>query len=325
MPAILDPRDRKKDFDTFMPKTRISLFLQLLILIVLMLVPKSLFAFSSNPLPDLTETLLEKKHRYLKIAVSRSTPVKRDYKKIHEDDYNWDYSFQDLKQLFDNIYNSGKRLPHHIYYDNNKKNFMMPIDDDCELEISWDYIFAIICHIEEALAKGMADYIFLPDMGHGHFYLPTNSHVFNSGDTHDYDRKVFKEILNSKQIKILYHTAEMFLFSGKTEDFTKLSPHEQYRNLTRNLLGSFSPEKNMTRFIRYEFGHPVVQNFDNQYQKVAQDIDISASKDGYFPFSYRGRLYYFDISRFSPDILPKNPKAYQTVQKQNIFLKNLQP
>ena len=83
----------------------------------------------------------------------------------------------------------------------------------------------------------------------------------------------------------------------------------------------------MTRFIPYQYGHPVVNVVDSGYQRVAQDIDISASKDAYFPFLYKGRLYYFDISRFSPGSRPEEEEIDEhgiMAQKDIKFSKNIQ-
>ncbi len=248
------------------------------------------------------ESYLKNKARYYKIARLRCKKPAVHHKKLYEDEYTWRYSFEETGKLFEKIYYSGKRLPHPVYFNEQQNSFMMLIDDNLELRVSWDFIYAVTRHIEEALQKKMADYVFLADMGHGHFYLPKNSPVFSIADHKDYQRAVFYQVLNSKKIKILYHTAEMFLFFGTRAEFAKLSPHEAYRNLTRNLIGSFEESDEMTRYAPYKFGQSVVFNIGNQYQKVAQDIDISSSFDSCFPYQNKGKLFYYDISRFSPSI-----------------------
>jgi hypothetical protein len=252
----------------------------------------------SESLP-VNKNILEKKEIYLQIAVEKNTGKNLFEKKyIYQEDYSWDYSFEEVGGLFQEIYESGKQLPHPVYYNSNKSSFMMPVNDSCELPVSWDFIFSIICHIEQALENKVADYIFLPDMGHGHFFLPENNNLFLSDDFSD--EQVFTAILSSKNVKILYHTAEMFLFFGPKKEFYKLSLHEQFRNKTRNLLGSFYVCDTMISYISYQFGSPVVNSIGPDYRRVAQDIDISASINGAFPFTFKGELYYFDISRYSP-------------------------
>ena len=251
------------------------------------------------------EILTEKKEAYLHIAIQRNMEnVSFDKEYIYEEDYSWDYSFDEVGKLYEEIYKSGKQLPFPVYYNSHFSSFMMPVTDSSELPVPWDFIFSIICHIEQALEYNMADYIFLPDMGHGHFFLPRNHHLFLQKDISD--EQVYTAVLNSKKLKILYHTAEMFLFFGTEREFMKLSSHEQFRNVTRNLVGSFVECDTMVSYIPYPFGSPVVNSLGSDYRRVAQDIDISANKNGAFPFAWNGKLYYFDISRYSPQCKPVN-------------------
>lgn len=258
-----------------------------------------IFTISANSFVN-QMTLQEKKEHYRSLAMEKS---KNNFSTstIKGDDYTWEYTFDDLEPLYNELYESGRRLPHPIHYDDMTSQFMLPVNDTLSIAVPWDFIFAVTRHIEEALEKGMADYVFLADMGHGHFYLPDTSRLFSLPYDKKFEQHVFTEIVQSPNTKILYHTAEMFLFMGKQEDFNSLSEHEQYRNKTRNLVGEFTVSESMTRYIPYKFGEPVVYNIGSGYKKLAQDIDISASRNGAFPFMYKGKIHYFDISRFSPD------------------------
>ena len=252
----------------------------------------------SESLP-MKKNIIDKKETYKQIAIQKN--LEKNYHRkeyIYQEDYTWDYTFEEVGKLYQEIYESGKQLPNPVYYNSYTSNFIMPINDSHELPVSWDFIYAVICHVEQALENKMADFIFLPDMGHGHFFLPENHHLFLNNNLSD--ENVFSAILNSKEVKILYHTAEMFLFFGTEKDFLKLSPHEQFRNKTRNLLGSFHICDTMISYIPYPFGSPVVNSIGSDYRRISQDIDISANRNGAFPFTFKGKFYFFDISRYSP-------------------------
>ncbi len=71
-----------------------------------------------------------KRSHYLSIAIDKCRKGKNDNKRIYDTDYTWEYTFEEVEQVYHKIYESGKRLPKHIYYDINRAAFFMPIDDN---------------------------------------------------------------------------------------------------------------------------------------------------------------------------------------------------
>jgi hypothetical protein len=254
----------------------------------------------------------------LSLAASRCQQQNPSGRQIYDDDFSWSYTFEETKDLFNNMYNSGKRLPRSIYYSQEKQAFVMPLTKGSEeIIVSNGFLKGIIAHVEKAMAKGNADYIFLADMGHGHFFLPKatyeaelNTKTFSHGD---YAKRVFEIATSEPDVLVLYHTAEMFLYLGPSEGLSKLPAWERHRNLTRNLVGDLTNDANV-RVIPWEDTESPVINSIPGYEKVGPDIDISASVDGCFPFSVNGKTQYFDISRFSP---APNPQRVIAQDDQN--------
>ncbi|SMF17400.1 hypothetical protein [Pseudobacteriovorax antillogorgiicola] len=238
------------------------------------------------------------------LAKERCEKAPQETPLIYDDDYTWSYQYKDIPELFRKLYRSGKRLGKALYFDSNRGSFMLPIGKNGEaIAVPERFLKALIAHVEKALAKGYADYIFLADFGHGHFHIPKDvfDRRLSALEGHEaYDAAVFDLIVNEPGVKILYHSAEMFLFFGAEKDFRSLSGPEQFRNLNRNLVGGFDQGKELSLADR---GREPVSQLPG-FAKVAQDLDLSASVNGCLPFEARGRRFYFDISRFSPGLSP---------------------
>ena len=178
---------------------------------------------------------------------------------------------------------------------------MLPVGNGhSAIKLEDRFLQAIMRHIEHALNSRHADYIFPADMGHGHFLIPDDvwdKKIQPHLGADNFDQLVFRELTQNKNVRILYHTAEMFLTLGDISLLETLSDHEKQRNLNRNLVGHFDTLGKTEVKIRTA-ASPVVSSIEG-YTKLAQDIDISASKDSCFPFLYRDKIHFFDISQFS--------------------------
>lgn len=224
---------------------------------------------------------------------------------LYAEDFTWDYSYSEINSLFNAIYTSKKRLPNTLYYSVTNKSFMLPLGKDHDdLPVPDRFIKALITHVETALTQGYAEYVFLADLGHGHFYIPEDvfkQHINPKSPPREYERRIFEIVTQEKRVKIYYHSAEMFLNFSNENEFAKLPYFERFRNLHRNLVGAFD-DGYALRLDRV--GREPGSDLQG-YTQVAQDIDLSSNKWSCIPFERLGRRMYFDISRFSPPV--KNP------------------
>src|SRR6185312_8672090 len=67
------------------------------------------------------------------------------------------------------------------------------------------FIANVTRHIELALDRGYADFIFYPDLGHGHLQLPSAANFQLASNA------AFEQLLSFPTLKNLYHTAELFV------------------------------------------------------------------------------------------------------------------
>lgn len=242
---------------------------------------------------------------FLQIAKSRCSFLP-EKKLIYDVDYSWDYTFEETSKLFNEMYYQGRTLPNTIYYSEDKKRFMLPISEDGdELPVPDHFFKSLIIHIETALKANYADYVFLADMGHAHFYIPSKDYysLVAKIDIIDFDKEIFKVITTSNKVKALYHTAEMFLYTGAKAGFSELSQYEQFRNINRNLVGTFTNTPTLDVLKNPNDEKHLSKTFSN-LTRVSRDIDMHANINGCFPFEHRGKIRYFDISRFSPALKP---------------------
>lgn len=187
-----------------------------------------------------------------------------------KDDTASDYSLAQMKTYFDDIYKNGNRKKERIYFDEDLKQFVAPFKNKIFI-VPQSFIEKIVSHVNLAIKNGYAEFIFFPDMGHGHIFT---SKPLNSLD----------DAVNSLDTKILYHTAEY------------LKSPSEFRYLNRNLIGNIENDKieiivhstkqqpfNTVRSI------PGFTELDNAL------VYLQANHKGCFSYKKEGQTYYFDI------------------------------
>ncbi|MEE9550884.1 MAG: hypothetical protein V3W08_10875 [Candidatus Binatia bacterium] len=119
-------------------------------------------------------------------------------------------------QDFDEMYSYYKRLPRRVYFDTQKKQYVIALtlwvkrggnsrDETHTVVVPIRFIQNVVDHIEISLRRRYAHYIFMPDMGHGHFLVPEQ---YGEGLDGQGKLSYYNEILPNPSTKILYHTAE---------------------------------------------------------------------------------------------------------------------
>lgn len=247
----------------------------------------------------------------------RCTPQTDNEPLLYSDDFKWYFTLPEMAAKYEEIYTSGKRLWRRAYFDPASGDFILPYDDirGGNVVLSRRAILSIRRHIETALSKGYAQFIFFPDMGHSHFYI--SEQVWKEKYDHIPMSKqslIYEGLLSDPNLKVLYHTAEQL----KTLDDNKRPLNDQqiqWRYYTRNIVGD--NEALGALEIHNAIPSGSWANTMGQYPGHflwSAGFNISASQDGCFPFVVNGQTYYFDISLYD-----LQPKGMRKTFKENIW------
>lgn len=246
---------------------------------------------TKNPIPEMGEW---------QTIQSRCAPSTASEPALYATDFKWGYERAQMIAHFTTIYDSGKRLPKRAYYDTTQKKFILPGDPSFggDVELSERLIYSVRRHIEEALRLKYVDAIFFPDMGHSHYFIPqehwekTYAHFpasqFNV---------LFTKLFQDPYLKVLYHTAEQL--QTMSADQLPLSDKDlQWRYYTRNIVGDNRGQGHLELHPNYiDSAANTAREYEGHFY-WGGGFNLSASKNGCFPYTFKGQTYYFDLSLF---------------------------
>ena len=219
---------------------------------------------------------------------------------LYSSDFHWSMTLDTMAKKYQAIYQSAKRLPLRAFFSNGRFYTPSPFQQTANILLPANFIMSIIKHIEQALAAKYVDYIFFPDMGHGHFLIPEKFYQQQIEKIHPGTEQVILEkIISHPEVKVLYHTAEQLLVKGHDGQLLQ-DRFLQWRFYTRNLLGNLDLANTNTFFSAIT----ILQNLTSKGNTVSElpghryyvGFNISANHQGCFPFFHQGKTYYFDFS-----------------------------
>lgn len=226
---------------------------------------------------------------------TRCTPP-TDEPAIVTSDFRWDYDLPSMLRRYDEMYVSPKRLKDRARWDAATERLLLP------LPASWGgpavltarLVKSVSRHIESALARGYADAVFFPDMGHSHFFIPEERWLTAyQGMPVSEMAKRYTKFFDDPELRILYHTAEQL----KTRDESGPSRDRKlaWRFFTRSIvgdnrgLGAVEPHHDETNAAN------TVKSFEG-HRYYGAGFNLSANEKGCFRFNHKGRTWFFDIS-----------------------------
>lgn len=192
----------------------------------------------------------------------------------------------DVGLAFDELYDSPKRLPERAYFDQNRNQFILPAGLGDEKVLPPRMITAIQSHLENALRDGYADFLFYPDMGHMHLYIPDAALKLVAADEVD---------LNDPEILFLYHTAELIRLREGDWFLGPLVPDQwlQWRYFSRNLVGRNRPDSDVRVIFAKDEKYNTVRQLPG-YREFTT-LYVSANVNGCFQLQ-GGKPWRFDLS-----------------------------
>ncbi len=220
---------------------------------------------------------------------------------IYSDDFQWGISAEEMGESFDKIYHADKRLSGRAYYDEETRQYLLPAKSAWggAVVLPTRLIENVRRHIEKALLRGYAEYVFFPDMGHAHLFVPDEIWEAEYKSTPVSEMSLmYSRIFDDPELLVLYHTAEQLQML--TEESELLDDrHLRWRFFTRNLVGDNAYLSRLD--LLHEPTHP-----SNTSRKLpghrynGSGFDISANKNGCFPYVVDGVTYWFDFSLTDP-------------------------
>jgi hypothetical protein len=222
-----------------------------------------------------------------------SAPAK-DEPVVYANDFHWGQSRDDQKKKFDWLYSSGKRLQGRMYYNEASKGYELNQPYGI-VKVDPQFIASVTRHLEISLQRQYAENIFFPDMGHSHFYVPEKEWPALKDEPER--NKLYERMFALRSLKILYHTAEQLqVKSGEhSEGPFPQDPVLLWRYFSRNVFGDNAGGENVAILFNGPDGYNSVSNVPG-YFLYSAGFNVSASKDGCFPFQQDGKTLYFDLS-----------------------------
>ena len=222
---------------------------------------------------------------------------------IYGNDLKWSQTLEEMKLFFEKIYNSDKRLYKRAYYDKETDEFYIPVAVPVlktfkPVAMSRDFIRNITNHIETALKRKYADYIFFSDMGHSHFYFPEKLYKEKLLPFDDDKRDLlYKAFMEEPTLKVLYHTAEQLKMTHTLSSDAELifDKHILWRYFSRNIVGDNLDGSTLEIYYTGDNEFNTVRELEG-HDTWSSGFNFSANKNGCFPYKHNGETYYFDIS-----------------------------
>lgn len=217
---------------------------------------------------------------------------------VYSNDFKWNLTLDEIKNLANILYKSEKRLAQRAYYDETMQSFVFPNPSERGglIKIPAQFIKTISRHIEKAFERGYIDAVIFPDMGHSHFLIPID---FYKKDIESLSNQkinlIYERIMNNNEVKVMYHTAEQLRFldeNKKLIDDKKI----QWRYFTRNLVGHNSPEPELELVDATATSLANTMSSARGYYWWGAGFNIHANEKACFKFQKNGKTMYFDLS-----------------------------
>lgn len=226
----------------------------------------------------------------------RCAPPTEDEEIVYSNDFEWGYTLEQMGEKYDEMYASGKRLDQRAYFDADAGTFKLPLTDSWggDFEMPSRLIENVTLHIEHALERGYVNYVFFPDMGHSHVFIPQDawdSHYSQFEVSEGSQR--YAQMLDDPDIKFLYHTAEQLELLDENDE-PLLDRQTQWRYQTRNLVGDNNWERRLDFLVEYESNANTAHDLEG-HKYWGAGFNITANKNGCFPFEHNGEVFWYDL------------------------------
>lgn len=226
---------------------------------------------------------------------------------LYSNAFTWGVTLESMAEKFDEIYGSSARLFGRAWFDETRDVFIMPDKPNWggEVILSRRLIDSVRGHIERALALGYADFVFFPDMGHSHLFIPQDRwDEAYAGFEVSALSSMRTALLDDPELRVLYHTAEQLTLVDEAGEIKK-DRYLMWRYFTRNPVGDNRGGGRLELARDLSTAMNTVRKFPGHHY-YSSGFNVSANAKGCFPFVHDGQVRYFDLSLFD---LPSDRSA----------------
>lgn len=230
-------------------------------------------------------------------VIARCGAPAEDEVNVYVTDFEWGYTPDTMATRYEEIYSSGKRLAERAYYDDEREAFMLPSTPTWggDVQLPLRLVENVRLHIERGLQEGVVDFVFFPDMGHAHLFIKQDAWDATYADYPIAESNRRREVMfDDPELKVLYHTAEQLEMLDENNAVID-DEHARHRHATRNLVGANDYSGDFEFLTEPESAANTGRDLDG-YKYYSAGFNVSASKDGCFPFEVNGQLQWFDLS-----------------------------
>jgi len=190
----------------------------------------------------------------------------------------------DATTSFAETYTNPARWDGRAYWSEAQQNFVFEIDGK-EYKIPQRFLNSLRRHIETALARGYADHVFYPDLGHVHLMVPQDSGV--AAD--DYEN-----IMALPQMKFLFHTAELYKMRDNVTGPLLGDDWWKWRYFSRNLIASNGDVEDMQiTFAKDNALYNTVRTLPDHDERAT--VYMNSNQNGCFSYVQNGQTLQFDL------------------------------
>ncbi|MFA5140599.1 MAG: hypothetical protein WC728_15330 [Elusimicrobiota bacterium] len=226
----------------------------------------------------------------------RCAPEGEGDPKLYSSDFRWDYTLPEMRQRFEEIYASPKRLGQRAYWNEKAGRYELPNDrGGGPVALPESYIKAVARHIEAAFEKDVIDGVFFPDMGHSHLLIPQELWDSKYGAyPSERTSQFYTDVFSDPRVMTFYHTAEQL--KARDADGTLVADERtRMRYQTRNIAGANTADAELHMYQNPESNANTVRQVPG-YSWYGAGFNLSANQNGCFSYTVKGRTFYFDIS-----------------------------
>ena len=223
-------------------------------------------------------------------------PQAPDEPLLYMSELPWGQSLEQMREKFAWVYASGKRLKGRAHLDAAGNYVAQKASGPVRIPAA--LIRNVRRHIEISLERRYADFVFFPDMGHSHFFLPEAAWDAIHGNPALKDHEAYEKMLELPSLKVLYHTAEQLAVrEGKKGD----GPFPQdktllWRYFSRNPIGDNETGENVAPHFAFHNDNYNTVHELRGHRSYSAGFSISASKDGCFAYTAPdGKVYRYDL------------------------------
>lgn len=196
-------------------------------------------------------------------------------------------SLAELERHFLTQYHNSPRLKFRAFWANNTYRASLGAG---EFALPPAFLTTTTRHLEIALERGYANFVFYSDLGHGHLLLPEKELAALPRNPSE----AFEIALRSKNLKVLYHTAELVKLREGVSGPLTTDPWLAWRYHSRNFVADNVSGENLAVLFAPPPAFNTVRDLPG-YRELGT-FYVSGNESGCFSFTQGGRQLRFDLS-----------------------------